>query len=63
MEGAVHNPIQQSFASLNASVELADCLIADFRHCHNIDVDIIHKKGSKHLEHYDPWFEHEIATK
>jgi hypothetical protein len=29
VEGAVHNLIRRNFASLNASVELADCLIAD----------------------------------
>ena len=63
VEGAVHNPIRRNFASLNASVELADCLVADFRHRHNIDVGTVHKKGSKHVGHYDPWLEHEIAIK
>jgi len=37
VEGAIHNPIQRNFASLNASPVLADALIADFQHCHNID--------------------------
>jgi hypothetical protein len=63
VEGAVHNPIRRNFASLNASVELADCLIADFRHRHNIDVGTIHKTGSKYLGHYDPWLDHEILKK
>src|SRR5882762_8366201 len=62
VEGAVHNPIRRNFASLNASVELADCLIADFRHRHNIDVGTVHKNGSRHLGHYDQWLEHEIVT-
>jgi hypothetical protein len=47
VEGAVHNPIQQNFASLNASVELADCLIADFWHCHNLNVGTMHKRGTR----------------
>jgi hypothetical protein len=32
VEGSVHNPIWHNFASLNASPELADALIADFCH-------------------------------
>ena len=57
----MHNPIYRNFGSPNASVELADCLIADFRHHHNVDVGIAHKSGTKHLGHYDPWIDHEIA--
>jgi hypothetical protein len=60
VEGAVHNPIRRCFASLNASVELADSLIADFRHRHNLDVGTVHKTGSHYFGHYDPWLEHEI---
>jgi hypothetical protein len=48
---------------LNASVELADCLIADFRHHHNIDVGTVHKTGTKHGVHYDQWLEHKIIVK
>ena len=60
VEGGVHNPIRRNFASLNASVELADCLIADFRHRHNLDVGIYHKTGARYQGHYDPWLDHEI---
>jgi len=61
VEGAVHNPIRRSFASLNASVELADCLIADFRHRHNLDVGTLHKTGYEYKGHYDQWLDHEIS--
>jgi hypothetical protein len=61
VEGSVHNPIHRNFGALNASVELADCLVADFRHRHNVDVGMIHKSGTKHLGHYDPWIDHEIT--
>jgi len=63
VEGAVHNPIQQNFAALNASVELADSAVADFRHRHNLDVGTLHKTGREYLGHYDPWLEHEISEK
>ena len=36
VEGAVHNPIRRNFAALHASPALADALIADFRHRHNV---------------------------
>jgi hypothetical protein len=61
VEGGVHNPIRRSFGSLNASVELADCLIADFRHRHNLDVGTVHKTGSQYCGHYDTWLDHEIT--
>src|SRR6266446_6024563 len=38
VEGAIHNPIRRNFASLNASPELADALIADFHHRHNTKI-------------------------
>ena len=60
VEGGVHNPIRRNFASLNASVELADALIADFRHRHNLDVGTFHKTGSKYQGHYDAWLDHKI---
>lgn len=63
VEGAVHNPIRRNFASLNASVELADSLIADFRHRHNLDVGTQHRTGKDYTGHYDPWLEHEIAER
>ena len=61
IEGGVHNPIKRNFASLNASPQLADCLLADFRHRHNIDVGVKHKRGLKYIGHYDPWLDHEIS--
>ena len=61
VEGAIHNPIRQSFASLNASPELADALIADFRHRHNTDAGSFHKAGVRYEGHYDPWLDHEIS--
>ena len=61
VEGGVHNPIRRSFESLNASVELADCLMADFRHRHNLDVGTVHKTGSQYQGHHDPWLDHEIS--
>lgn len=60
VEGAVHNPIRRNFASLNASPELADALIADFRHRHNYDTGSVHKLGKRYLGHYDPWIDHDI---
>jgi hypothetical protein len=48
---------------LNASVELADSAVADFRHRHNLDVGTLHKTGREYLGHYDPWLEHEISEK
>ena len=60
VEGSVHNPIQCNFASLNASPELADALIADFHHRHNYDVGSIHKLGKSYLGHYDPWIDQDI---
>jgi hypothetical protein len=46
---------------LNASPELADALIADFRHRHNTDMGLLHKHGVKYEGHYDPWLDHEIS--
>lgn len=63
VEGAIHNPIRCSFASLNASPELGDCLVADFRHCHNTEVGTKHKMGFEYKGHYDPWLDHEILSK
>lgn len=60
VEGSVHNPIRQKFASLNASPELADALIADFWHRHNYDTGSMHKLGKQYLGHYDPWIDHDI---
>ena len=60
VEGAIHNPIRRNFASLNASPELADALIADFRHRHNTDSGSFHKTGIRYSGHYDPWLDHEI---
>ena len=60
VEGAIHNPIRRNFASLNASPELADALIADFRHRHNVDSGSFHKLGIRYSGHYDPWIDHEI---
>ena len=62
MEGAIHHPIKQSFASLNASVELADSLIADFHHHHNLNVGQMNKTGLLYLGHYDPWLDYEISS-
>jgi hypothetical protein len=61
VEGAVHNPIRRNFAALNASVPLADSLIADYRHRHNLDIGSVHKFGITYKGHYDPWLDHEIA--
>ena len=62
VEGAVHNPIRRNFASLNASVELGDAPLADFRHQHNLDVGTKHKTGSNYSGHYDPWLDHDITV-
>ena len=61
VEEAIHNPIRQSFASLNASPELADALIADFHHRHNTDAGSFHKEEVRYEGHYDPWLDHEIS--
>jgi hypothetical protein len=60
VEGSVHNPIRWKFASLNASPELADALVADFWHRHNYDTGSMHKLGKQYLGHYDPWIDHDI---
>ena len=62
VEGGVHNSIRKNFGSLNASPELADALLADFRHRHNVDCGALHKWGRKYEGHYDPWIEHDIST-
>lgn len=50
IEGGVHMQLMRTFGSLNASVEGADCLLADFRHRHNVNVckltDAFHKTNS-----------------
>jgi hypothetical protein len=61
VEGSVHNPIRRNFASMNASPELADAMLADFRHRHNVDCGSIHKDHVKYAGHYDPWLDHEIC--
>ena len=59
VEGAIHNPIRRNFASLNASPELADALIADFCHRHNnMDTGSFHKAGVQYTGHYDTWLDH-----
>ena len=60
VEGAIHNPIRRNFSSLNASPELADALISDFRHRHNTDCGTMNKTGKPYRGHYDPWLDHEI---
>ncbi|THU77319.1 hypothetical protein K435DRAFT_878010 [Dendrothele bispora CBS 962.96] len=61
VEGAIHNPIRRNFASLRASPELADALIADFRHWHNINCATKHKWGVTYRGHFNPWLDHNIA--
>lgn len=61
VEGAVHTHIRKNFASLNASPPLADCILADWRHRHNVEMDALHKKGTAYYGHYDPWIDHEIT--
>ena len=60
VEGSVHNPIRRNFAALHASPALADALIADFRHRHNVDCGSAHKDGVQYTGHYDPWLDHEL---
>ena len=60
VEGSVHNPIKQKFASLNTSPELADALISYFWHRHNYDTGSMHKLGKQYLGHYDPWIDHDV---
>ena len=57
----VHNPICQNFSSMNASPELADALIADFQHHHNVNCGSIHEHHVKYTGHYDPWLDHDIC--
>ncbi|KAE9388020.1 hypothetical protein BT96DRAFT_1025600 [Gymnopus androsaceus JB14] len=57
VEGSVHNPIHKMFGSLNASPELADALVADWRHRHNVDAGSKHKLNVKYTGHYDPWLD------
>ena len=61
VEGAVHNPIRRSFAAMNASIELTDCMVADYRHRHNMDVGTLNRTGVEYLGHYDPWLDHDIT--
>lgn len=56
-EGSVHNPIHKMFGSLNASPELADALVADWRHRHNIEAGSKHKFNTIYTGHYDPWLD------
>jgi hypothetical protein len=61
VEGAVHNPIRRNFTAMNASIELIDCLVADYRHRHNLDVGTLNKTGAEYLGHYDTWLDHNIT--
>lgn len=45
---------------MHASPALADALIADFRHRHNVDCGSVNKYGVQYGGHYDPWLDHEI---
>jgi hypothetical protein len=60
VEGGVHNPIHRKFGALNASVQLADSLLADHRHHYNTDVGMANYHGVQYKGHYDPWVVYRI---
>ncbi|KAE9390707.1 hypothetical protein BT96DRAFT_1002033 [Gymnopus androsaceus JB14] len=44
----------------HSSPELADALVADWHHRHNVNAASKHKYGTYHEGHYEPWIEHDI---
>jgi hypothetical protein len=54
VEGGVHQKIIRNFGSFNASPMLADALLAEYRHRHNVDMGIL-RKGSRNAGHYCTW--------
>ncbi|KAI8143102.1 hypothetical protein BJV82DRAFT_668743 [Fennellomyces sp. T-0311] len=55
LEGGVHQNIIRKFASFGAGPHMTDCMLADYRLRHNIDVGSKNRHGRVHLGHYDPW--------
>ena len=55
MPEAVHHQLVHRFGSWNLGVEMADCILAEFRHRHNIRASERHRLGFPRIGHYDTW--------
>ncbi|KAJ7662182.1 hypothetical protein DFH06DRAFT_1325495 [Mycena polygramma] len=60
LEGGVHRPVRDQFASLGASVELTVALLSDFCYRKNVESGSRHREGVEYDGHYDPWIEDDI---
>jgi hypothetical protein len=62
VEGGIHQKIARLFASFNAGPELADCIMAEYRHRHNVDVQRTRKGVYPNFLHYDVWILNELKS-
>ncbi|KAI8136513.1 hypothetical protein BJV82DRAFT_640023 [Fennellomyces sp. T-0311] len=60
LEGGVHQNIIRKFASFGAGPHMTECMLADYRLRHNIDVGSKNRYGKVHLGHYSPWLTQNI---
>ena len=56
----VHKQIMTTFGSWCTGVEMADCLMAEFRHRYNQNVSERRRFGFPKLGHYDTWLAHSL---
>lgn len=55
MPEAVHHQLVHRFGSWNLGAEMADCILAEFRHRHNIRASERHRLGFPRIGHFDTW--------
>ncbi|KAJ1530052.1 hypothetical protein HK096_008731 [Nowakowskiella sp. JEL0078] len=62
LEGGIHQKIVRRFGAFNASVELAECLLVDFRNRHNLECWNKKSHWKESLWTHDIWLYDEINT-
>ncbi|KAG2212963.1 hypothetical protein INT46_008089 [Mucor plumbeus] len=55
VEGGIHTGIIRKFGFFNASPDLAECALANYRLRHNANVGSKNKYGKLYKNHYSPW--------
>jgi hypothetical protein len=55
VEGSVHQKIVRQFGSFNASPELADCLLSEYRHRHNVKCAHRNRPAYVFFGHFNTW--------
>ncbi|KAL9545729.1 hypothetical protein MBANPS3_007001 [Mucor bainieri] len=55
VEGGIHTNIIRKFGFFNASPNLTECALADYRLRHNADVGSKNRYGKTYKSHYNPW--------